>query len=308
MNLRVVFMGSPEFAVPTLAALHANFQVIGVFTQPDKPKGRGRKPLPTAVKIAALEMGLPVSEPQDVRSPETVALLAEWKPDAIVVAAYGKILPEQILDLPPMGCVNLHASFLPRYRGASPIPAAILAGDEFAGVSTMLMNKGMDTGDILLQRTVPVDKEDTAGSLHDKLLEPGADLVVQTLKKMHEGTIEPQPQDHSQASYTRPMSKEDGRLQWQQDAEHLDRVVRAMNPWPGAFFLCSEEPIRVWKAAPKHGAASPGFIAGVREDGIAVGTGKGLLILREVQAPGKKRIAASDFARGRRLKEGDRFD
>jgi len=301
-------MGSPEFAVPTLVALHANFQVAGVFTQPDKPKGRGRKSVPTAVKTAALKLGLDVAEPEDLANPQTVAFLNAWKPDVIVVAAYGKILPEEILNLPTMGCVNLHASLLPRHRGASPISEAILAGDEFTGVCTILMDKGMDTGDILLQRKVPVDREDTARSLHDKLLEPGADLVVQTLKKMNEGAIRPEPQDASKATYTRPLSKQDGRLIWGLEAEYLYRVVRAMNPWPGAFFPSLGENIKVWAAAPENGYAPPGRVLAVREDGISVGTGSGLLILREVQAPGKKRMAASDFARGRRLKEGDSFD
>lgn len=308
MILRVVFMGSPEFAVPTLLALHANFQVAGVFTQPDRPKGRGRQPVPTAVKTAALELGLPVSQPEDPAAAQAVAILKAWKPDVIVVAAYGKILPEQILNLPPLGCVNLHASLLPRHRGASPISEAILSGDDFTGVCTILMNKGMDTGDILLQMKVPVDREDTAGSLHDKLLEPGADLVVQTLKEMSEGTVRPAPQDDSKATYTRPRSKQDGRLIWSLEAQYLGRVVRAMNPWPGAFCLFSGEPIKVWKAAAENGSASPGRVMAIRDDGIAVGTGSGLLILREVQAPGKKRMAASDFARGRRLKEGDGFD
>jgi methionyl-tRNA formyltransferase len=301
-------MGSPEFAVPTLLALHANFQVVGVFTQPDRPKGRGRKPVPTAVKTAALELGLPVSEPEDLAGEQSVALLKAWNPDVIVVAAYGKILPEQILKLPLFGCVNLHASLLPRHRGASPISEAILSGDELTGVCTILMDKGMDTGDILLQTKVSVDREDTAGSLHDKLLEPGADLVVQTLKKMSDGTIRPAPQDDSIATYTRPLSKQDGRLIWSLAAEYLDRVVRAMNPWPGAFFLSSGEAIKIWKAVPENGSAPPGRVLAVREDGISVGTGSGLLILHEVQAPGKKRMAASDYARGRRLKEGISFD
>lgn len=308
MILRVVFMGSPEFAVPTLLSLHANFQVTGVFTQPDKPKGRGRKPFPTAVKIAADELGVPVAQPRDLTSAQSFALLTEWKPDVIVVAAYGKILPERVLDFPPLGCVNLHASLLPRHRGASPIAEAILAGDEFTGVSTMRMDKGLDTGDILLQKKIPIGKRDTAGSLHDKLMELGIDLVVRTLQGMIDRSMKPTPQDHAKATYSRPLSKQDGRLIWRQEAEYLDRVVRAMNPWPGAYLVFSEENIKIWEAAPEKGFARPGRIIAVREDGIAVGTGNGLLVLREVQAPGKKRMAAADFARGRRLKEGDGFD
>lgn len=300
-------MGSPEFAVPTLLALFKHFQVVGVVTQADKPRGRGRKTVPTPVKRAALDLGLPVAEPDKVSSPETLHLLRTWAPDAIVVAAYGKILPRAVLDLPKMGCINLHASLLPRHRGASPISAAVLAGDEVTGVCTMIMDEGMDTGDILLTREVPIGLDDTSGSLHDKLLEPGANLVVETLWKMLDKTIEPVHQDHAKATYTRLLSKEDGRIDWSRDADYLARVVRAVNPWPGASFEYGGQAIKVWKAHPIEGSGTPGRVEGVTPEGILVGTGRGLLVLTHVQAPAKKRMNAVEFVRGRRLNVGEVF-
>ncbi len=309
MSLRVVFMGSPEFAVPTLLALHENFHVVGVMTQHDRPRGRGLHTQPTALKEAALRMGLPVAEPERVSAPESIAILQEWAPEIIAVAAYGKILPSSVLELPRLGCVNLHASLLPRHRGAAPIPAAILSADAVTGVCTILMDKGMDTGDILLTQEVAISPDDTAGSLHDKLMKLGGELVVKTLRMIHEGTIKPSPQDHSKATYTKPISKDDGRIDWTRYAEYLDRLVRAMNPWPGAFASLSGETIRVWRASPQPGSeARPGTIVSLVREGMIVGTGSGLLLLQEVQAPSKKRVSAAEFARGRRLKSGDSFE
>ena len=307
MSLRVVFMGSPYFAVPTLGALHRNFDVLGVITQPDKPRGRGRKSVPTDVKVAAIGLGAPVAEPSSLSGPDALGLLEEWAPDVIVVVAYGKILPRTVLDLPRMGCVNLHASLLPRHRGAAPISAAILAGDETTGVTTIAMDAGMDTGDILLQRQVAIHPGDTAGTLHDKLMAPGADLVVETLVGMAAGEITPVPQDHSKATYTRPLSKEDGRMDWGRDAEYLSRLVRAVNPWPGAFFELGDERIKVWEAVPEAGSGIPGRVEALRPDGIVVAAGKGVLVLKEVQAPGRKRLGAAELARGHRLQVGTEF-
>jgi methionyl-tRNA formyltransferase len=304
VTLRIVFMGSPEFAVPTLRALHGNFQVTGIVTQRDRPKGRGRKIVPTEVKAAALELGIPVAEP-DRLDPRFMAVLEEWSPDVIVVAAFGKILPKNVLDYPRFGCVNLHGSLLPRHRGASPIAAAILAGDRITGVCTMLMDEGMDTGAILLQKEIPIEEDDTTGSLHDKMMEPGAHLVVETLRNIIEGNIQPVPQDNSKATYCDLLTKEDGRLQWDREALRLARLVRAMNPWPGAFFMLSEENIKVWKASPVPGQGTEGVVAGVTSEGIIVGTAQDRLLIEEVQAPGKKRISAAEFARGRHLRAGD---
>ncbi len=307
MTLRVVFMGSPEFSVPTLRALNDAFQVTGVVTQPDKPKGRGRKASPTPVKAAAVDLGLPVAALKDVSSDEGMGLLAQWSPDVIVVAAFGKILPAPILTLPPMGCVNLHASLLPRYRGASPINAAILAGDKTTGVCTIVMDQGMDTGDILLKKEIPIGEEDTAGSLHDRMLKPGAELVVETLKLMEEKSVIAEPQNHAQATYTRPLSKADGRIDWSMDADYLARLIRAMNPWPGAFSYLSGDIIKIWSARAERGSATPGLIKETGEAGVTVGTGAGVLVLRELQAAGKKRLPAHQFALGKRLNPGDIF-
>jgi methionyl-tRNA formyltransferase len=304
VNLRVVFMGTPEFSVPTLVALRSNFHIAGVVTQPDKPRGRGLKTIPTAVKKMAVDLELPVIEPARIAATEVLETLHEWNPNIIVVAAYGKILPEIILNLPSRGCVNLHASLLPRHRGASPISGAILAGDTVTGVCTILMDSGMDTGDILLKAEIPVSNEDTAGTLHDKLMERGAALVVDTLRAIEEGTIRRTPQDHSLATYTRPVSKTDAAIDWSSDAQHLGRLVRAMNPWPGAFFELSGEAIRVWKATPEQGKTEPGQVLSLRGDGILVGAGDGMLLLREVQAPSRNRVAAIEFARARGLKIG----
>jgi methionyl-tRNA formyltransferase len=304
VNLRVVFMGTPEFSVPTLVALRSNFHVVGVVTQPDKPRGRGLKTIPTAVKKMSLELGLPIVEPARIGATEVLNTLHEWNPNIIVVAAYGKILPESILNLPSHGCVNLHASLLPRHRGAAPISGAILAGDTVTGVCTILMDSGMDTGDILLKEEIPINDEDTAGTLHDKLMERGAALVVDTLRAIVEGTTKPTHQDHSLATYTRPISKADASMDWRNDADHLGRLVRAMNPWPGAFFELSGETIRVWKARAEEGKAEPGRIISLRGDGVLVGAGDGMLLLREVQAPSRNRVAAIEFARARGLKVG----
>jgi methionyl-tRNA formyltransferase len=307
-GVRVIFMGTPEFAVPTLRALHAYFTVVGVMTQADKPRGRGLKTVPTPVKSAALELGLHVEEPQRLSSPDTLNVLRQWNPDVIVVAAYGKILPESILKLPPMGCVNLHASLLPRHRGASPINEAILAGDKTTGVCTILMDRGMDTGDLLLSTEVPVMEDDTAGTLHDRLLEPGAALVVETLKAMKESRIHPTPQNHGQATYTSTLSKEDGRLDWRHTAQSLGRQVRAMNPWPGAFCHLSGEVVKIWSASPVVGSGEPGRVVRITGEGVLIGTGEDLLLVTQVQAPSRKRVGASEFARARGLKEGSSLD
>jgi methionyl-tRNA formyltransferase len=308
LTLRVVFIGTPEFAVPTLREVHGQFDLVGVVTQPDRPQGRGRKSMPTPVKVAAAEMGVAVEEPEKIGSSQAVCILREWAPDVIVVAAYGQLLPREVLSLPRLGCINLHASLLPKFRGASPITAAILAGDEVTGVCTIMMNEGMDTGDLLLTAEIRVALGETTGSLHDRMLEPGAKLVVETLKAVSAGNITPSQQDHARATYTRPLSKEEGKIDWSSPAEFLDRLVRAMNPWPTAFCVLNGEHVKVWQAAVKPLEGPIGTIMSVTSEGILVGTGQGHLLLEEVQAPGKKRVSAADFGRGRRLKSGDRFE
>ncbi|MCX5872379.1 MAG: methionyl-tRNA formyltransferase [Deltaproteobacteria bacterium] len=304
MTCRIVFMGSPEFATTTLRALYEHFEIIQVFSQADKPTGRGKAITSTPVKRVSQQLGLPCCEPENLRDPGILDMLKELEPDAIVVVAYGKFLPESILELPRTGCLNLHASLLPRHRGPSPISASILSGDDETGLTVMLMDLGMDTGAILSQRKIPIGERDSTGDLHDKLMELGASLMVETLSKLMNNAIKPVPQDDSKATYCRLLRKSDGLLDWNLDAKQLDRIVRAMNPWPGAFFLMGHEPVKVWSGIASEGQAEPGMITGVTPDGIEIGTGNGLFRLEEVQAPSKKRISSSDFARGKRLKEG----
>ena len=305
MTCRIVFMGSPQFAIPTLRALQRHFDVVGVFSQADRPSGRGKILKATPVKKLALEMGIEYAEPEDLKDPNVLNVLNQWKPDVIVVVAYGKFLPLEILDLPRLGCLNLHASLLPRHRGPSPIANAILSADKETGNTVMLMDTGMDTGKILAQQVVRIGEKDSAGDLHDKLMELGSSLVVETLNKWKTNDINPIPQDNSKATYTRLFRKGDGFLDWNLDAKQLDRLVRAMNPWPGAFFVIGREQIKVWNATPIEGQAEPGLIADITSNGVILGTGAGLLRLDEIQAPSKKKVSGADFARGRRLKFGD---
>lgn len=308
MTLRVVFMGSPEFAVPILRELHSNFFVVGVITQSDKPRGRGRVVTGTPVKALAENVGIPVALLETFSTPEAETRITDWNPDVIVVAAYGKILPEWVLRRPRLGCVNVHASLLPRHRGASPIVAAIIAGDPHTGITTIVMDKGMDTGDVLLRDTLAISPYDTAGTLQDKLSELGAHLAVRTLTLMDHGRIEPVPQDHARATYCQLLRKSDGRINWSLGSEYLCRLVRGMNPWPGTHCFFRGETLKVWQAEPEMGHEIPGVVCAVQGDGILVGTGEGLINLRIVQAPARKRVTAVEFARGYRISAGSKFD
>lgn len=298
-------MGSPDFAVPVLKALHEEFQVVAVITQMDKPKGRGRKAAPTPIKLLGENLGLPLWEPQKLSDSEVHTRLRDLTPDVIVVVAFGKILPREILSIPAFGCVNLHASLLPKFRGASPIASAILVGEQVTGVTTMLMDEGMDTGDILLQQQTPIDPTDTVETLARTLSEAGAPLIIRTLKALFQGKLEPNPQNNDDATYTQLLTKEDARIVWQQDAESIERLVRAMNPWPVAFYQKDAEQMKIWSVSVARGEEVPGRIHSLLADAILVGTGRGLLRIDEIQAPGKKRINAGEFARGRRLRVGN---
>lgn len=300
-------MGSPAFAVPCLRSLANEFQVVGVVTQKDKPKGRGRGLAPTLVKLEAQHLGIPVFEFDRISSPDSLECLAGLLPDFIVVAAFGQILSRSVLTLPPFGCVNLHASLLPRHRGPSPISEAILSGDAVTGVTTMLMDEGIDTGDILLARSIEIQSDDTAGSLHDKLSFEGASLVSETLKGILAGAIESQPQDEAQATSTRLLKKSDGRIDWNREADYLSRVVRAMNPWPSAFCFYGKDALKILTARLGNGTGAPGTIERIDGDSLVVGTGKGTLGLVTVQPAGGSPMNASEFLRGRRLGVGFRF-
>lgn len=297
---RIVFMGTPQFAVPILLALAEHHSPVGVITQPDRPAGRGRQLQASPVKDAALAKGLPVFQPETLRSPEAVQRVAEWGPDLIVVAAFGQILRADVLSLPPFGCLNVHASLLPRYRGAAPIPATILAGDAETGVTLMQMDAGLDSGPILAQAACPIAPGDTTGSLAAKLADLGARLVVDTLPAWLRGEIRPQPQDPGLVTYCRALKKEDGHLDWSQPASYLARLVRACDPWPGTYTTWNGQRLRVLSArlSPSMPGAQPGQVVVLDPSGLGVITADGVLELLEVQLAGRKPLPAALFARG----------
>lgn len=301
---RVVFMGTPSFAVPTLEALTDAHQVVGVVAQPDRPAGRGRQPKPSPVKRVALERGLPLFQPCSLCTSAAVERLAVWEPEVIVVAAFGQILRRDVLQLPPHGCLNVHPSLLPRWRGAAPVPAAILAGDTVTGVTIMHMDEGLDTGPILSQREEPIRPDDTWGTLEKRLARVGAHLLVETLHPYLMGDLEARPQPEEGATYARQLCKGDGRLDWSRSAVDLDRQVRAFNPWPGAFTIWRGRRLKILQSAPLpdwRGDAPPGtVIAPADGDGMAVATGEGALRLKEVQLAGKRRMDVSAFLCGQR--------
>ena len=300
MPYRVVFMGSPDFSVPSLRALaDGGYDIAGVVTQPDRPAGRGGKLAPPAVKEAAVELGLALIQPGKLRETEAMEQLRAWQPDVIVVVAFGQILRPDVLSLPPLGCLNVHGSLLPRWRGAAPIQAAILAGDEQTGVTIMKMDPGVDTGPLLSQRATPIRPDDTAGTLFEKLSTLGADLLLETLPAYLAGQIDPQPQPEVGATYAPMLKKEDGRLDWVRPARELARRVRAFNPWPGAFFERQEGALKVLRAHTADAQREPGQHL-VYEKLPAVGTGEGLLVLDEVQPPGKKPMPGRAFLAGAR--------
>ena len=298
---RIVFMGTPEFAVPILQALIANYHVVAVYTRIDKPSGRGKQVVVSPVKHFALQHNLPLEQPRSLRNGSEQHRLRDYNPDLIIVAAYGLILPKAILEIPPRGCINTHGSILPRLRGASPITYAILAGDAEAGVTLMQMDEGLDTGDTLTARAVPIAPDDTTGSLTEKLSELGAQLLLDTLPAYLEGKITPKPQDHSQATMTRLVAKEDGQIKWDKSATYIERMVRAYQPWPTAFTQYRGEQFKILRASVlEHTAPEiPGTVLQIGKD-IGVATGKGILLLHEVQLAGKRAMTAGEFARGQR--------
>lgn len=292
-------MGSPEFALQTLRALHQSYQVIGVVTQPDRAAGRGRELKPPAVKRLALELEIPVMQPERLSHPEAMEQLKDWAPDVIVVAAFGQILKQDVLDLPKLGCINVHASLLPRWRGAAPINAAILHGDDKTGVTIMKMDAGLDTGPILTQRSVRIAPDETAGSLFEKLSRLGADLLLETLPMLISGKIEPHPQLEKGATYAGMIKKQEGKLDFSKSAVELERKIRAFNPWPGTFLEWSGHMLKVHRASVSMGKKPEGE-RGVVDGNPAVGTSNGMLVLDEVQPAGKKRMDGKSFLAGAR--------
>ncbi len=300
-------MGTPDFAVPSLQALIQNgYDVALVITQPDRRKGRGRQLTAPPVKIKALELNLKLLQPAKLNEQKFLGQIRRIQPDYLIVIAYGHILSEKILQLPTSGAINVHASLLPKYRGPAPIQWAILNGAAQTGVTTMYMDKGLDTGDILLSRAEPILPEDTAATLHDRLAQTGADLLIKTLGGLAAGKITPRQQDHSQATYAPLLKKQDGRIDWQRPAQELETFIRGMTPWPGAFTFHNESRLKIFKAAPitEHVSEPAGTVLKTFPGELAVATGKGVLSILEIQGSSGKRLAIADFLRGYTLSPG----
>lgn len=309
--MRIVFMGTPEFAVPSLEALlRSDDQVVGVVSQPDRPKGRGQQLVPPPVKLVAEQAEIPLLQPLKIRTPEFLQALSAWQPDLIAVAAYGRILHTPILRLPPMGCVNVHGSLLPKYRGAAPVQWAVINGETETGITTMLMDEGMDTGPMLLQEKLDISPDDTAGTLAPRLAEMGGRLLVDTIAQLKAGTLMPKKQDDGQATLAPLLKKEDGLIDWTMNAAALANRVRGLSPWPGAFTFLGEERWNIWKAVSNVGGAmadKPGTIVMVNKQAIVVATGDGLLDIREIQTANSKRMSVGQFLAGHKVTAGEQL-
>lgn len=308
--MRIIFMGTPDFAVGTLEALvNAGHEVVLAVTQPDKPQGRKQILIAPPVKQTAEKLGIPVYQPKRVREPEALALLRGYEPELIVVAAFGQILPKELLDMPTYGCINVHASLLPKYRGAAPIQWAILNGDAVTGVTIMRMDVGLDTGDMIAKAEVAITPQDTGGSLFDRLAETGAKLCVETIPSIVDGTAVYTPQDEQAATKVGQISKKDGLIDFTRSAAAIECQIRGLNPWPSAYTSLAGKTLKIWSAqvSDRQTEAQPGTVVLVEKDRFGVQTGEGVLICTEVQLEGKKRMSAADFLRGNALTTGSRF-
>jgi methionyl-tRNA formyltransferase len=305
--MRVIFMGTPDFAVYSLKALLTQHEVIAVVSQPDKPKGRGKKLVPTPVKEFALTQGIPVYQPEKARDSEFVALLKELHPDVIAVTAFGQILPESILNIPEFGCINVHGSLLPKYRGAAPMQWSIINGERVTGITTMFMAKGMDTGDMLLKTEVEITPEDNFASIHDKMAEAGANLLLETLTALQAGTVTRIPQDHEAATYAPMITKETGHIDWTKSAQEIINLMRGLDPAPGSYAIYEEEPLKLFKGIKLEGdyrQGKPGEVLDITKKGFVVQCGDGALTITELQATGKKRMPADAYIRGHAMNKG----
>ena len=308
--MKVIFMGTPDFSVGTLKALvEAGHEVVLAVTQPDKPKGRGGKMQYPPVKETALELGIPVFQPKKVRDPECIEELRKYHADIMVVIAFGQILPKEILEMTPYGCVNVHASLLPAYRGAAPIQWAVINGEKVSGVTTMQMDEGLDTGDMIMKTEIVLDEKETGGSLHDKLAETGAKLCVQTLKALEDKTATWEKQGESPTAYARMLDKKLGDIDWSQEAVSIERLIRGLNPWPSAYTGWNGKVMKIWEAEviEEDTKEACGTIVRVEKDGFLVQTGDGLLKVLALQIPGKKRMEADAFLRGYPVETGTRL-
>jgi methionyl-tRNA formyltransferase len=308
--MRIVFMGTPEFAVPSLEALlKSEDQVVGIVTQPDRPKGRGHRLTPPPVKVIAQRTGIPLLQPLKIKTPDFLDALAAWKPDLIAVVAFGRILHAPILNLPPRGCMNVHGSLLPKYRGAAPVQWAIINGERETGITTMLMDEGMDTGPILLQERIPIMPDDTAGTLVPRLAELGGRLLVETIRQLTAGMLTPRAQDHSQATTAPLLKKEDGVIDWSRSAQAIANRVRGLSPWPGAYTFFEHDRWNIWGtvANPTRSDEQPGTIIAVTKHSIQVATGEGILEIVEIQTANSRRMNASQFLAGHQVGVGARL-
>ena len=306
--MKIIFMGTPDFSVGTLEALiDAGHDVVLAVTQPDKPKGRGKEMQYTPVKECAMKYNIPVYQPLKIREADCIAELKKYSADIMVVVAFGQILPKEILEMTPYGCVNVHASLLPKYRGAAPIQWSIIDGEQVTGVTTMQMNEGLDTGDMLLKVEIPIEDKETGGSLHDKLAEAGAKLCVETLKGLEAGNITPIPQGETTTSYAKMLDKKLGNIDWCKRAEEIERLIRGLSPWPSAYTNWNDKVMKIWDAqcVPGGKQGKPGTIVKVEKEAFFVQTGEGMLKIKELQIPGKKRMDAGAFLRGYQVAEGE---
>lgn len=302
-SLRIIFAGTPDFAARHLdALLSSEHQVVGVFTQPDRPAGRGKKLMPSPVKVLAEEKGVPVFQPGSLRPQENQQLVADLQADIMVVVAYGLILPKAVLDMPRLGCINVHGSLLPRWRGAAPIQRSLWAGDVQTGVTIMQMDVGLDTGDMLHKLSCPITADDTSGSLYDKLADLGPQGLLHTLTQLAAGTAKPEVQDEALVTYAEKLSKEEARVDWSLSAAQLERCIRAFNPWPMSYIVIDEQPVKIWQASvintPTN--AAPGTILEANRQGIQVATSEGILNLLSLQPAGKKAMGVQDLLNSRR--------
>lgn len=321
--MKIVFMGTPDFAAGALDALvRAGHEIVLAVTQPDKPKGRGGQTAQPPVKEYALQKGIPVFQPERIRRPESVEELRKYPADVFIVAAFGQILPKEILGMPEYGCLNIHASLLPKYRGASPIQHVIIDGEEKTGITVMQMDEGLDTGDMLYKKEISIQKDDTFETLHDKLAVLGGEAITEALALLEQGKLAAQPQDDSLSCYAPKITKDMGKLDFTRAAEVLDRQIRGMTPWPSAYTYYNGKQLKIWKAEPaeqeqrdkakislaeNRGAAAPGEIVEVTKDCIKIVTGAGLLCVYELQLEGKKRMKTHDFLLGVKLRPGERL-
>ena len=307
--MRIVFMGTPDFSVPALKALvEAGHEVAAVVTQPDRPRGRGKELQMTPVKVQALAYGIPVYQPEKVKDPAFVEILRNLQPEVIVVIAFGQILSRDILDLPPYGCINIHASLLPKYRGAAPIQWAVIDGEKETGVTTMMMDVGLDTGDMLEKTVIPLDPKETGGSLFDKLSQAGGPLILSTLEKLKAGTAVRTPQTDEDSTYAKMLTKSLGQIDWSMEAAAIERLIRGLNPWPSAYTFVHGKTLKSWDAdvlKESSDGAAPGQIIRTDPHSLIVAAGEALLSIRELQLEGKKRMDVETFLRGYTIEKGE---